>query len=63
MTRIEEIIRGLEILKAKGANEIYAEHDVIYVNAPRDICSTKVWELENLHWYWNTVVDCWTKFV
>lgn len=63
MSQIDQVIRGLEILKSHGADGVCAEHDVIYVNGPKDICNQSLEELENLNWHWDTDVDSWAKFV
>lgn len=63
MTQIDRVIRGLEILKTHGASEIYAEHDIICVAGPKDICKQSLEELEDLNWHWDIDVDSWAKFV
>ena len=63
MTRIQEVIEGLQIL-APHAGDVCAEHDIIYAGpegaklSPQE-CS----RLLELGWHYSDEVDRWAKFV
>mgnify|MGYP001589923568 CR=1 FL=1 len=64
MADLKEVLDGLQILYAEGANSICAEHDVIYAGPDnQEISEPNRKALESLHWFWDTEANSWSVFV
>jgi hypothetical protein len=62
--RIDRLIGGLMLFKRMlGADEVSAEHDVIYAGpATNDLSSDALTELDRLGWHWEEQYECWEFF-
>jgi hypothetical protein len=63
----KKIIDGLTILHGLGAENVDAQHDVIYVDGPdpadqAEIAVDFVARLEELGWWWDEDGECWGRF-
>lgn len=65
MNGAEEVVAGIQILVKYGADDVYAEHDVVYCgHSPADTMSPEdVKTLDDCGWFWNDDNDGWQKFV
>lgn len=66
MNYIDNLIKGLEILRFHGADSVCAEHDVLYAGHPDIVEGTLNEEdkeaMANAHWHWDKSVDSWAFF-
>lgn len=64
MSTLKEILLGLQILDLAGAQDICAEHDIIYVSTDQESCSIETRaELSKLKWFISGDTNDWAHFV
>ena len=65
MTKIEKVIKGLQILAKYEDCDIQSEHDQIYVGPTdaKDVSKVDAKELEKLDFFIDSEFGSWTRFV
>lgn len=60
---MERILKGLQIIaKYPGNHDFSADHDVIYVGDSNQFSEEDLLEMDELDWFWDEEVDCWSHY-
>jgi hypothetical protein len=62
-TQIDNVLRGLEILKANGCEGLFADHDIIGANSYDELSAEDAALMYEYGWSFDDCLDTWTHFV